>query len=267
VTRGTLPLSRRALVILVFVLVSLILVLAFALRDGFLTADRVWARVQRTGEWRVGLDPSFPPFEVVDHEGQIVGFDVDLARAIAARWGVRVTLVSIGFDGLTDAVRAGKVDAVISAMPYDATLTRDVRFSDPYFEAGWRVVVPVDSPVRHLDDLSGSRLAAEWGSKGDLWARRLQARYAAVELVLKPTPEEVVQAVLGDEADAAILDGVTAREQANQLRSVGEPLSSEPYVVVMPRRAPRLQAEVNKSLRALREDGTLDALEARWFTK
>ena len=226
--------------------------------------DSVWERVQTTGVWRVGLDPSFPPFEDVDASGRIVGFDVDLARAIATTWGVKVDLVSIGYDGLIDAVRAAKVDAVISALPYDPLLTRDVRFSIPYFDAGWRVVVPRASNVNSLEDLAAARVAVEWGSEGDVWARRLQRTYPEMRLVLLLSPEDVLQALQAGEAEAGIVDGVIARQHAKAVRVVYS-LSSEPYVVVMPYRAHRLQAQVNSTLRRLRETGVLGELEARWF--
>src|SRR5690606_37665238 len=98
------------------------------------------------GTWRVGLDPSFPPFEMLDANGQIIGFDVALAQELAALWGLEVEFVSIGFDSLLDAVRTGQVDSVVSAYPYDPRLTRDVRFSTPYFEAGIRLAIRDDSP-------------------------------------------------------------------------------------------------------------------------
>ncbi|MEJ5197926.1 MAG: transporter substrate-binding domain-containing protein, partial [Anaerolineae bacterium] len=111
-----LPYKRPALWLLVAgiaVFLSLML-----MRSGLLRRDRVWSHIQETGVWRVGMDPSFPPFENLDvATGRPVGFDVDLAQAIAGRWGVRVEFVGIGFDQLLDAVAAHRVDSAISALP------------------------------------------------------------------------------------------------------------------------------------------------------
>ncbi len=235
-----------------------------AVRQRFFTRDYVWERVVTTGVWRVGLDPSFPPFEDLTDAGEVVGFDVDLARAIARTWGVRVELVSLGYDGLIDAVRTGKVDAAISAIPYDPLLTRDVRFSDPYFDAGWRLVVLRESSLRQVEEVAGARVAVEWGSEGDVWARRLRRQYPGMALVLKPSLDEALAALLSGEVDAAILDGVMARQHASQLRVV-QALSSEPYVIVIPYEAPRLHAQVNAALNALRNTGELATIEERWF--
>ncbi len=260
-------LTRRYVVILLLGLVGGVTIGIFGPQARLRwAADPVWERVQTTQVWRVGMDPSFPPFEDVTVDAQIVGFDVDLARAIAQEWGVQVELISMGYDGLIDAVRAEKVDAAISALPYDPLLTQDVRFSVPYFDAGWRIVVPHVSPFMTLGDLATARLAVEWGSEGDVWARRLRHRYPTIQLVLRMSPADVLQALQSGEADAGIVDGVVARQHARYIR-VLHVLSQEPYVVVMPYRAHRLQAQVNNTLETLRVRGVLRQLESRWFDR
>ncbi len=107
----------------------------------FVRQDSTWADMHARGAWRVGLDPSFPPFEDLDENGAPVGFDVDLAHALAAQWGLEAEIVPIGFDSLVDALRAGRIDSVVSALPYDPRATRDVTFSPPYFEAGVMLAV------------------------------------------------------------------------------------------------------------------------------
>ncbi|MEZ4830726.1 MAG: transporter substrate-binding domain-containing protein [Caldilineaceae bacterium] len=101
----------------------------------FAGVDRTWLAIQERGTWRVGMDPSFPPFELLDDDGAPVGFDVDLAHALAAELSVDVEIVTLGFDGLIDAVQVGRIDSVINAPPRSA--------ADPgrplhhaYFEAG-----------------------------------------------------------------------------------------------------------------------------------
>ncbi len=259
------PRSPLQLVLITLGILILFAAGLYLLRGRLFPPDPVWARIQRTGVWRVGLDPSFPPFEMVSEDGQVVGYDVDLARAMAEQWGVKVRIVGIGFDGLIDAVRADKIDAAISAIPYDPLLTKDVRFSTPYFDAGWRIVVPREAPIQTQSDLTGKRVAVEWGSEGDVWARRLQRSQPGLQLVLKPSLDEALEALRNGEADAAIVDGVTYQLHKEDLRQVGEPLSREPYVIVMSMKAHQLHEEVNAALEALREAGTLEALEARWF--
>jgi len=231
--------------------------------------DEVWARIQRNGVWRVGMDPSFPPFESLDEDGRPIGYDVDLARAIAARWGVEVTFEGIGFDGLLAALWAHKADSVISALPVDPRMTRDVAYSTPYFEAGLLLVVAEETTdIAGPDDLAGRRLAVEWGSEGDVQGRELRRRLPEMTLLPFPHPRDALAAVVAGEADAALVDAISVLQfqyERGGVRAVGAPLVSVPYVIAVPRRAPRLLAAVNEALMALQEDGTLARLEEKWF--
>lgn len=235
----------------------------------FSARDRTWQAMQQRGAWRVGLDPSFPPFEQLDEQGQPIGFDVDLARQIAAQWGLDVEIVAIGFDSLLDAVRTGQIDSVVSAYPYDPRLTRDVRFSTPYFEAGIHLAVRSDSPLTAIEDLAGRVVAVEWGSMGDMVGRRLQRDEPTIHLAQFPTPDEALQALLADPTlDALLVDNITLRQaQANgaRLRTVGPVLEDNPYVIVMPITDSTLPDQVERALQALRDQGVLNTLEERWF--
>ncbi len=230
--------------------------------------DVTWQAMQRRGSWRVGMDPSFPPFEMLDENGQPVGLDVDLAQAMAQEWGLELEIVALGFDGLVDALLAGKIDSVVSALPYDPRLTEDIAYSPPYFEAGVRLVTPQGSPIQGVQALAGKRVAVEWGSAGDGVGRRLRREEPSIQLVQRPTPQEAVAALLSGEADALLIDGVTlglAQAQGAPLQAVGPPLESEPYVIAVPLDAPILQERVREALEGLAQSGALARLEARWF--
>ena len=120
-------------------------------------------------------------------------------------------------------------------------------------------------------DLANRRLAVEWGSDADAEGRRLRTRLPGLELASYTTPAEALQAVLDGEADAALVDGVTARQfvaagaSDGQARIVEPALISAPYVIAMPIKARALQHEVNEALQTMRLDGSLQQLEDRWF--
>ena len=237
----------------------------------FTRQDATWAEMQARKTWRVGLDPSFPPFEHLDEAGVAVGYDVDLARAIAAEWGLEAEIVAIGYDSLTDALQAGRIDSVVSAFPYDPRATRDVWFSAPYFEAGLRLVVRVDSPITSTISLNNSHVAVEWGSMGDMIGRRLQREGSTLTLQPFSTPDEAVAGLVNDAAiDALFIDQVSLRQaqgQGAEIIAVGPPLEGNPYVIAAPLRAFDLQARVTATLEQFTSDGTLHQLESQWFGK
>lgn len=225
--------------------------------------------IRARGVWRIGMDPSFPPFENLDiTSGQVVGLDADLARALGEQLKIKTEIVSLGFDELIDAVAAHRIDAAISALPVIPERTQDVRFSDPYVQAGVVLAVPSGSPVRRPADLAGRRVAVEWGSQGAAEARRLlSGENLTFDLLPKDTVTAALDATVAGEADAAIVDAISLalHAQSGKLAAVGEPLVSDPFVVVVPADAPDLLEAVDEALRALESDGTLDRLRNQWL--
>jgi polar amino acid transport system substrate-binding protein len=250
---------------LLYLIVALLLILLLWL---FLAPqdDGTLAEIQRRGTLRVGLDASFPPFETVDEQGQIVGLDVDLAREIAADLGVEVELVNIGFDGLYDALLARRVDIIISGLPYDPRWTEDVGYSHNYFNAGQVLLARRDDPtIETVADLTGRAVAVEWGSQADMEGRRLAEELENVTLLRQSTAAEALAALSAGQADAAIVDGVTAhRAAANHLRPVTS-LTDEWYAAAVHIESRELLAAVNATLTSLQQNGRMAEIQARWL--
>jgi ABC-type amino acid transport substrate-binding protein len=207
----------------------------------------------------------------------VVGFDADLARAVAARLSAEPVFVNVGFDGLYDTLLAGRVDVVISGLPYDPRRTRDVLYSTPYFDAGQLLVVRADdTTLAGSKSLAGRTVAVEWGSQADMEARRLKQTVAGLTILSQPTAQDALKALVvgprpggqGRRADAAIADAVSVYQfigkDGGQVRIV-EVLTDEPYVVASRIGSRRLAETVNQALADLRESGALEVLRAKWF--
>jgi len=232
--------------------------------------DEVWLRVQEEGVLRVGLDASYPPFEYIDEQtGEIVGYDVDVARMIGARLGVEVELINAGFDGLYPALKVGRFDCVISAFPYDPLLTRDVGFSMAYFQAGLALVTRSDElNITVVEDLGGHTLAVEWGAAGDVKGRELQRRLKDLALTPYATPSEALEAVQRQEVDAALVDAVSVYQATHHnpsLRIAQEKVTDEAYVILVPLDSPQLLAAIDEILARFHADSTLVRLRERWL--
>jgi len=231
--------------------------------------DTTWRTMQINGVWRVGMDPSFPPFETLDTAGKPVGFDVALAEQMAAAWGLQVELVPIGFDSLLDALQAGRVDSVISALPFDERMTRDVAYSTPYFESGIFLATLPGTPISTTTALAARTVGVEWGSMGDMVGRRLQSTIPTLQLQPFDTPTAAIDALVREQqVDAILVDNVTLRmAQINgaPLVIIGAVLESNPFVIAMPITAHELQAAVATELTRLRATGVLTNLEEQWF--
>lgn len=230
--------------------------------------DQTWERIQQDGLMRVGMDASYPPFEFFDQQGNLAGFDVDLARELAGRFGVNVDFVIISFDGLYDALRIQRVDLILSALPLDPRLTEDVTYSHAYFNAGQVLVVREDdAEVAGVEDLAARKVGVEWGSMGDVEARQLLRRME-FELFPYPTPEDALAALCSDEIDAVIVDTVSAHQFSNQrngIKIVGPPVTDDPYVIATLLGSYVLQERLNEAILEMSASGYLDQLRVKWF--
>jgi ABC-type amino acid transport substrate-binding protein len=282
--KGRLP--TRWVVVGVVLLLLVVVALGLLMRGG--GDDGALERVQSTGELRVGLDASFPPFETLDAEGNVVGIDADLAQAIAGALDAEAVFVNVGFDGLYDALLAGRVDVVISGLPYDPRWTQDVIYSDPYFNAGQLLVVRANDTAfdegsgigmpkpqermlelqEGMPELAGRTVAVEWGSLADMEARRLGQAADGMKTLPQPTARDALNALVAGQADAAIADAVSVYqfigENGEAVRIVGM-LTDEPYVTAARIKSPRLAEAINEALIEVRESGALEQLMDRWF--
>ena len=92
-------------------------------------------------ELRIGLETGYMPFEMRDKHGDIVGFDVDIARQMARKLGVKLTLVDQSWDGIIPALLTGKFDVLMGGMTITEERAKRVDFTDPYFQAGLSVLL------------------------------------------------------------------------------------------------------------------------------
>ena len=246
--------------------------------------DDAWERLRGTGTLRVGMDASFPPFEAIVADGTLAGFDVDLAQELGRRLEVEVQFVAnLPYDGLYDALAVGRVDAVISALVVNPARMADFAYSTPYFDAGQVLVVRAgEAGIEEIADLSGRTLAVEFGTRGDMEARRWTRvstpgrKLPGLTVVLYQTAAEALAAVTAGKAEVALVDHVSALAATapsnlsgsgvgSGLRIVGSPLVEEPYAVAVRRESRHLLHALNDVLAEMEADGTLEALTAKWL--
>jgi ABC-type amino acid transport substrate-binding protein len=232
--------------------------------------DPAWELVQRSGVVRICTDAAYPPFEVQDEAGRFHGYDIDLAEELARRWGVRAEFVNVYFDGLYDALLADKCDLLLSALPYDETLTRDVLYSPSYFNAGLLLAVREgEGRIRSVNGLNGKKVGVELGASAQLEARRVrdQARIA-LEIVPYDTARQALEALLSGEVDAAIADSVSVYQVAGEgggIRYLERFLTDEQYVVAIRPDSGYLWKRIADELARMDKDGFLDQLQEEWF--
>jgi ABC-type amino acid transport substrate-binding protein len=216
------------------------------------------------------MDASFPPFESVAADGSLVGLDVDLARELSQRLDVEPHFVAnLPYDGLYDALKAERVDIVISALVVNPALTEDYAYSRAYFDAGQVLVSRVGQQTdRSMADLGGQRLAVVLGTAGDREGRRWARRLHGLVVIQYRTPAEALGALERGETDVALVDHVSALQaigQGDDLVIEGEPVVDVPYACAMRCESVQLLRAVDDALAAMESDGSMKTLRAKWL--
>jgi polar amino acid transport system substrate-binding protein len=216
----------------------------------------------------IGTNAEYPPFEFVDEESNITGFDIELISAIAEEAGFEYELVNTRWDGIFVALASGEFDAVISAATITAEREEMVDFSDPYFEAGQRIVVRSgeESEITGPDDLAGKPVGVQLQTTGDIWL----TEQTDAEVVRYDENTLAFQALANGDVDAAVADGPTAVDivQANpemNLSILDGVYTDEQYgIAVNPERQDVLEA-INQGLAAVQESGRYDEIYDDYF--
>lgn len=231
--------------------------------------DAAWARIQQTGAITFATDGSYPPFTAIDGDGQLYGFDIELARAIADRMGLEARFDVVSYDGLLGTLTVGRSEAVLSAFVADDTRLHLAAYATPYFNAGTVLVQPsTDPPATVLPDwAAGQTLVVVYGSQGDVLLRGWQRRVPGIDPLSLPDERSALDAVVGGSAVGALIDGSLAYEYLGDYPTltVTAALEDLPYVVAVHPESPTLLAELNRVLGDLEADGTLPALRTAWF--
>jgi polar amino acid transport system substrate-binding protein len=230
--------------------------------------DMTWIRVQTNKDLYVGLDPSYPPFTEWTPDG-IIGLEADIAREIGRRLGVQPQILIMGSDSLYDSLYTGYVDLVISGLRVDPAQEYWVHYTRPYYDGGAILVSRRAQPFEDIRDLDGHALAVEIASTGDIAAQRWSRRLHVLDIRRYMRPDEAMQAVQSGEADAALVDTVSARlylkDQVDLVMADHTTAPGE-YVIALRDDNFLLIKAVEEALVDMIRDGTLETIIERWLS-
>ncbi|BBH23471.1 ABC transporter substrate-binding protein [Paenibacillus baekrokdamisoli] len=214
----------------------------------------------------LGTSPDYPPYENVDakNNGDIIGFDIDIARAIATKLGYELKIQSMDFNGLIAALQSKRVDFVMSGMSITPARQKNVDFSDVYFVAKNTIASKVDAPYATLEELKNKRIGVQLGSTQEQVVADLKD--AAIKK-LNRIPD-LFQELKSNRIDAAIIEDAVAKGYVKDnpdLKFTVIPAEKEEgYAIALPKGSP-LVGDINKALKELSDNGVKDQLIKKWF--
>ena len=211
----------------------------------------------------MATNAEFPPYEYYEGE-EVVGIDVDIAKAVAEELGMELKIEDMAFDSVIPAVSSGKADIALAGLTVTDERKENLNFTDTYANATQVIIVKEDSAIAGPDDLEGKKIGVQLGTTGDLYASDIKD--AEVEQYNKGF--EAVQATMQGKIDAVIIDSEPAKEfvaEAEGLKILDEAFTEEEYAIGIAKDNDELLEKVNKALKSLKESGKLDEIVAEYI--
>jgi polar amino acid transport system substrate-binding protein len=247
--------------------ISILAALAAAALSTMAQAD-VLADVQANKTLRCATFADVPPFAAPDTSTrEMVGFDVDLCRAIARELGVEAQIKPVSVEARVPEVKLGRVDITVANLAYTKSRAEQIQFSDPYYLAKEMLIVPADDPGKSKADYVGQRIASTKGSTSEMSIKLNKSE----PLTFQDTASAYLAAQQG-KARGMVANTMTTTKLVNEsktrgkeMRMISEPMLFQPIGIGMAKDEPALTAKINEVLRKLDENGELNQLWDKWL--
>ena len=217
------------------------------------------------GTLRMGTNATFPPYETVDENNNVVGIDTDIAKAVADKLGKDLEIVNMEFDSLIPALGADQIDIVLAGMTVTPERQEQVDFTEFYATGIQSIIVPEDSTIAPVEDLADKTVGVQTGTTGDIYCtgdlgeeyvQRFESGVVAT------------QALVNGQIDAVVIDNEPAKAyvEANQgLKILDTEYAVEDYAAAVKKGNTELLDQVNSALEELKADGTIDEIIANYI--
>jgi len=222
--------------------------------------------------YTVGTDAAYAPFESQNESAEIVGFDIEVVQAIAAKAGFEVKFVNTPWEGIFNALGQGDRDLLVSAITITEERKQTMDFSDPYFDAAQLIAVNDKSKIAKFADLKKlkAKVGVQTGTTGDEAVTKLLGknskaikRFESTPLALKELEAGGVDAVV---ADNGVVIHYVANNPGGKFKTVSDTeFVPEQYGIAVKKGNAELLEALNKGLAAIKADGSYDQIYAKWF--
>ncbi|CUU91137.1 basic amino acid ABC transporter substrate-binding protein [Campylobacter hyointestinalis] len=218
---------------------------------------------------RVGTNAAYPPFEFIDEQNKIAGFDMDLIDALSKKVGFEYKIVNMSFDGLIPALKAGKIDAVAAAMSATPDRIKAVSFTKPYYTTENLFIKQAkNGDLTSKQNLEGKKIAVQLGTVQEIAARSIKG----VKVMANEDIFAAIMALKNGKVDAVLVDSSIGYGYLNKNKDLAEflkePDGSEGFSIAFDKnKHTDLIAKINQAVEELKNDGTYDKLLEKYNLK
>lgn len=218
----------------------------------------------------VGLDPNLEPLGYVDENGDIVGFEVDLAKEVARRNGYEVSFKTLEWEEMTKELIDGKINCIWSGYSITEEREQYVLFSEPYVIRGQVIVTMEDSGIKNESDLLGKTISVQKNSQAAIMFSSDKNFIKNAEICEFDTLDECFLDLQSGRSEAIMISESEARNylennQNNSYKVLEKVYGGEEYAVGVRKEDEAFVNVINQTLDEMKNDGTYDAIYDRWF--
>ena len=223
--------------------------------------------LQDKGVMRIAMTGAYPPFNFVDDQNNVVGFDPAIGAEIAKRMGIEVQIVTTAWDGIIGGLLANKYDAIVGSMSITDERKKIVDFVGPYYRMSRAVFVKEGSSVKSLADVAGNKVGVTLGETHEQWARDQAGwninTYKGLPELLLELDNGRIDAIVTD--DIPVLLAIKKNGNAIAALDMSSVSGTADSAGIAIRKGnPKLQAAMQKALDAMQADGTYTKLAEKW---
>ncbi|USG66648.1 amino acid ABC transporter substrate-binding protein [Brevibacillus ruminantium] len=217
----------------------------------------------------IGIDDKFAPLGFRDEKNDIVGFDIDYARAAAEKMGYEAKFQPIDWNAKESELNSGRIDLIWNGYTINDERKKKVLFTKPYLKNAQVVAVLNKSDIHNLEDLTGKviGLQAQSSASNALEASDLKPKVKSVS-EFKDNVLALSDLKIG-RVDAVVIDEVVVRyymaKEPDTFKLLDESLAPEEYGIGVKQGNEKLLEELQKALDALNQDGTAAKISEKWF--
>ncbi|GGM14215.1 transporter substrate-binding domain-containing protein [Deinococcus aerophilus] len=219
------------------------------------------------GVLKIGMEGTYPPFTYKDEKGNLTGFDVELARAVAAKLGLKPEFVLTEWSGILAGLQANKYDVIVNQVGINPERQKSIGFSAPYAYSSPQIIVKKTGSFspKTLADLKGKRVGVGLGSNFEKQLREA----GGINVVTYPGAPEYLADLAAGRLDAAFNDrllvGYLIQKEGLPVRGAGVVGAPEPVGIAVKKTNTGLKAAIDRALLQLKADGTYAQLSRKWF--
>ena len=218
----------------------------------------------KEGKLIMSTNAAFPPYEMTTDDGGFAGIDVEIAKAIAGKLGLELVIDDMDFDAALEAVQKNKADIVMAGVSVTEDRKLVMNFSDSY-ATGVQVVIVKEGSDVTMDNLGEKMIGCQRGTTGYIYASDSveNGGYGEDHVIAYDNGASAVQALKNGQVDCVIIDSAPAQEyvKANSGLTILEGAwVEESYAIGMNKDNTELQEAVNKALKELMADGTVQSI-------